>query len=67
MTRLNRVGNWESGIVRDLGVRERNPSDIHFEVMWLARPGSSGNKKTQEGGTFPGFESLNPLDHLMLR
>ncbi len=67
MTRLNRVGNWESGIVRDLRVRERNPSDIHFEVMRLARPGSSGNKKTQEEGTFPGFESLNPLDHLMLR
>jgi hypothetical protein len=33
----------------------------------LARPGSSGNKKTQEGRTLPGFESLNLLDHLMLR
>lgn len=44
MTRLNRVGNWESGLVWDLGVRERKPSDIHFEVKRLARPGSSGKK-----------------------
>ena len=36
MARLNRVGNCESGIVRDLGVRDRNPSDTHFEVKRLA-------------------------------